>query len=173
MYHEIDSVSQLASRYNIPNEYDKLMAGIGALSSNAYTSYDETVYEENIPANELDKWLMVQADRFMHNVIRGFHTELEAVYEEKNMSMANDNSKLIDNTFALLFPHHPYGTQTVIGTQEELKNPSITNIKQYYKTWYVPNNVAICMSGDLDPDSTIAAIDRYFGQCNPTRRCPN
>ena len=172
LYHEIDSVSQLASRYNIPNEYDKLMAGIGALSSNAYTSYDETVYEENIPANELDKWLMVQADRFMHNVIRGFHTELEAVYEEKNMSMANDNSKLIDNTFALLFPHHPYGTQTVIGTQEELKNPSITNIKQYYKTWYVPNNVAICMSGDLDPDSTIAAIDRYFGQWQPNPSLP-
>ncbi len=172
MYHEIDSVSQLASHYNIPNEYDKLMSGIGAQGSNAYTSYDQTVYEECIPSNELERWLTVQADRFMHNVVRGFHTELEAVYEEKNMSMASDNSKMVDNTFALLFPHHPYGTQTVIGTQEELKNPSITNIKRFYRTWYVPNNIAICMSGDLDPDSTVAAIERHFGAWAPNPNLP-
>lgn len=74
--------------------------------------------------------------------------------------------------FSSLFPHHPYGTQTVLGTQEDLKNPSITNIKNYYKQWYVPNNMAICMSGDLDPDKTIAIIDEYFGQMKPNPELP-
>ena len=66
-----------------------------------------------------------------------------------------------------LTPTHPYGTQTTIGTQEHLKNPSITNIKNYFNKWYVPNNVAICMAGDFDPDKTIAIIDRYFGLWKP------
>ena len=78
-YHEIDSVSQLAARYNIPNEYDKLMASIGSEGSNAYTSNDVTCYVENIPSNEIANWARIQADRFQNMIIRGFHTELEAV----------------------------------------------------------------------------------------------
>lgn len=68
---------------------------------------------------------------------------------------------------AKAFPNHPYGTQTVIGTQDHLKNPSIVNIENYFKKWYVPNNVAVCMAGDFDPDKTIALIDKYFGQWKP------
>lgn len=162
-YHEIDSVSQLAARYNIPNEYVKLMSSIGAQGTNAYTSNDVTCYVEDIPSNEVDNWVRVEADRFQNMVIRGFHTELEAVYEEYNIGLANDFNKSYKAVNRLLYPTHPYGTQTTIGTQEHLKNPSITNIKNYFKRYYVPNNVAICMAGDLDPDKVIATIDRYFG----------
>ena len=163
-YHEIDSVSQLAAQYFIPNEYDKLMAAIGAEGSNAYTSYDVTCYTEDIPSNEVENWAKIQSDRFMNMTIRGFHTELEAVYEEYNMHLSDDTDKVINALFAKLFPNHPYGTQTVIGTQDHLKNPSIKNIKEYFEKWYVPNNVAICMAGDFDPDEVIATIDKYFGE---------
>ena len=88
------------------------------------------------------------------------------------MSLTRDNSKVQEAIFSSLFPKHPYGTQTVLGTQENLKNPSITNIKNYYKQWYVPNNMAICMSGDLDPDATIALIDKYFGGLKPNPELP-
>ena len=162
-YHEIDSISQLAAKYNIPNEYDKLMASIGSQGTNAYTSNDVTCYVENIPNNEIENWAKVQSDRFQNMVIRGFHTELEAVYEEKNISMASDNTKEFAALWKLLTPTHPYGTQTTIGEQEHLKNPSIINIQNYFHRYYVPNNVAICMSGDFDPDQTIAIIDKYFG----------
>lgn len=162
-YHEIDSVSQLAAKYNIPNEYDKLMASIGSQGTNAYTSNDVTCYVENIPNNEIENWAKVQSDRFQNMVIRGFHTELEAVYEEKNISMASDNDKEFAALWKLLTPTHPYGTQTTIGEQEHLKNPSIINIQNYFHRYYVPNNVAICLAGDFDPDQTIAIIDKYFG----------
>ncbi len=162
-YHEIDSISQLAAQYNIPNEYDKLMASIGSEGSNAYTSNDVTCYQENIPSNEIGTWARIQADRFKNMVIRGFHTELEAVYEEYNIGLASDGEKEWVALFKKLFPNHPYGTQTTIGTQEHLKNPSITNIKNYFRRYYVPNNVAICMAGDFDPDRVIATIDKYFG----------
>ena len=162
-YHEIDSVSQLAAQYNIPNEYDKLMAAIGSEGSNAYTSNDVTCYTEDIPSNEVENWAKIQSDRFQNMVIRGFHTELEAVYEEYNIGLSQDINKLYEALGRKLCPTHPYGLQTTIGTQEHLKNPSIRNIKQYFQKWYVPNNVAICMAGDFDPDEVIAIIDKYFG----------
>ena len=166
-YHEIDSVSQLAAQYNIPNEYDKLMATIGAQGTNAYTSNDVTCYTEDIPANEVENWAKIQSDRFQNMVVRGFHTELEAVYEEYNIGLSSDMRKLFATISKMLYPNHPYGTQTTIGTQEHLKNPSIVNIENYFNKWYVPNNVAICMSGDLDPDQTIAIIDKYFAGWKP------
>lgn len=172
LYHQIDSVSYEASKLAIPNEYDKLMAAIGAEGTNAYTSFDVTCYTEDIPSNEIENWARIQSDRFANNVIRGFHTELEAVYEEKNMSLTRDSRKLSEAMLSALFKNHPYGTHTVLGTQEDLKNPSITNIKNYYKQWYVPNNMAICMSGDLDFDQTIAIIDKYFGQLQPNPELP-
>ena len=166
-YHEIDSVSQLAAKYFIPNEYDKLMAAIGAQGTNAFTSNDVTCYTEDIPANEVENWARIQADRFQNMVIRGFHTELEAVYEEYNIGLSSDMNKQFEALMAKLFPNHPYGTQTTIGTQQHLKNPSITNIKEYFAKWYVPNNVAICMAGDFDPDEVMQTLEKYFGQWQP------
>ncbi|WP_291529770.1 M16 family metallopeptidase [Bacteroides sp. UBA939] len=172
IYAEIDSISYEASKYAIPNEYDKLMAAIGANGTNAYTSFDVTCYTEDIPSNQIDNWAKIQAERFKDCIIRGFHTELETVYEEKNMSLTRDPRKVYEAVLSSLFPHHPYGTQTVLGTQEHLKNPSITNIKEYYKEWYVPNNIAICLSGDFDPDQMIATIDKYFGVLEPNPDLP-
>jgi len=172
IYHEIDSVSYEASKLAIANEYDKLMAAIGSNESNAWTSEDATCYKEDIPQNEMENWAKVQSDRMKHMVVRGFHTELEAVYEEYNRSLTSDGSKIYEKSMALLFPNHPYGQHTVIGTQEHLKNPSIVNIENYYHTYYVPNNVAICMSGDLDFDATMDIIEKYFGDWQPNPNIP-
>ncbi|GHV64715.1 zinc protease [Bacteroidia bacterium] len=163
IYHQIDSISYAASKIAIPNEYDKLMSEIGASGTNAFTSMDQTTYIEDIPSNEVDNWAKIQADRFQNPILRGFHTELETVYEEKNMSLTNDSRKVYEKILSELFKHHPYGTHTVLGTANDLKNPSIINIKNYHKEWYVPNNMAICMAGDFDPDEVIATIDKYFG----------
>lgn len=167
IYHQIDSISYEASKLSIPNEFDKLMSAIGAEWVNAFTSYDMTCYVEDIPSNQLENWAKIQSDRFKNHVIRGFHTELETVYEEKNMSLAVDGEKVFDGILAALFKNHPYGKQSILGSQEHLKNPSITNIKEYYKKWYVPNNMAICMSGDLDFDEVMDVIERYFGDMKP------
>ncbi len=163
-YHEIDSISQLAAQYNIPNEYDKMMAFIGARGTNAHTWLDETIYKEDIPSNELERWLMIESDRFQNMVIRGFHTELEAVYEEYNLNLTADVNKVLDAMLNKLYPTHPYGTQNTIGTQAHLKNPSIVNIQNYFDKWYVPANMAICLAGDFDPDEAIRLVDKYFGQ---------
>lgn len=163
LYHQIDSISGVAAKFAIANEYDKMMAAIGAKGTNAYTWVEQTVYVNDVPSNQLHKWLKIEAERYRKPVLRIFHTELEAVYEEKNISLDEDQSKIWDNLFAGIFPTHTYGTQTTIGTIAHLKNPSIKKIKEYYNSWYVPNNMAICMSGDFDPDSAIAWVQKEFG----------
>ena len=172
IYHKIDSVSYEASKIAIPNEYDKMMSIIGSEGSNAFTSEDVTCYQEDIPSNQIENWAKVQSDRFKNMVVRGFHTELEAVYEEKNMGMVNDTRKMLEKLNEALFKKHPYGTQTVIGTQEHLKNPSITAILKQKETYYVPNNCAICVSGDFDPDNMVEIIEKYFGDWQPNPAIP-
>ncbi|MDR2586123.1 MAG: insulinase family protein [Prevotellaceae bacterium] len=167
IYAKIDSISQEASKIAIPNEYDKLMSAIGSNDSDAFTSYDVTAYMEDIPSNEIENWAYIQSERFIDPVLRLFHSELETVFEEYNMGLTDDSEKVLETIMAELFPNHPYGKQTVIGTQEHLKNPSITNIKNYFDTWYVPNNMAVVMAGDLNPDKTIKVIDKYFGKMKP------
>ncbi len=172
LYHIIDSLSYAASEIAIPNEYDKLMSLIGSQGTNAFTSDDQTVYQENIPSNQIDNWARIQADRFRNLVIRGFHTELEAVYEEYNMYLNEDAENAIYAMDSVLYKHHPYGSQQVIGTQEHLKNPSISAIKKQKATMYVPNNIAICVSGDFDPDQFVAIIEKYFGTWEPNPSIP-
>jgi predicted Zn-dependent peptidase len=163
IYHQIDSISGVAAKYAIANEYDKMLAGIGGQGTNAYTSFDQTVYVNDIPSNQLENWLAIEAERYRKPVLRLFHTELEAVYEEKNRGLDSDNSKLWEAVFAGLFVNHTYGTQTTIGTIDHLKNPSMKEIMKYFNSNYVPNNMAICLSGDFDPDVTIKLIEKNFG----------
>lgn len=167
IYHKIDSLSYEASKISVANEYDKAMTAIGSKGTNAFTSNDYTMYVENIPSNQLETWAMVQGDRFQNMVLRLFHTELEAVYEEKNISLAKDGRKTNEMMMAALFPHHPYGQQTTLGTIEHLKNPSMRNIRNYFAQYYVPNNMCVAMAGDFDPDEAIRIIDKYMGCWKP------
>lgn len=114
-YRIIDSLSYEASKLAIPNEYDKLMTSIGSTGTNAATSYDFTIYIENVPSNQLENWAKVQAERLENMVLRLFHTEIETVYEEKNMSLTNDNRRVGELMLETLFPHHPYGIHNVLG----------------------------------------------------------
>lgn len=164
IYHKIDSTSGVAAKFAIANEYDKMISGLGAKGTNAFTSFEETVYVNDIPSTEMEKWMMVESERFSELVLRLFHTELEAVYEEFNIGQDNDGRKSFQAMNKLLFPSHPYGTQTTIGTGEHLKNPSMEKIHAYFNQYYVANNMAICMAGDFDYDKTIAMVDQYFGK---------
>ena len=163
LYKKIDEVSQEASKYAIANEYDKAISSLGASGTNAHTWLDETVYKNNIPNNELEKWLKVEKERFSELVLRLFHTELEAVYEEYNRAQDNDSRLVNYELMDALFPKHPNGQQTTIGKSEHLKNPSMVAIHKYFDTYYVPNNYAMVLVGDLDFDKTIKLVDQYFG----------
>jgi predicted Zn-dependent peptidase len=167
IYAQIDKTSGEASNYSIANEYDKMMKSIGGQSTNAHTWYEETVYNEDFPSNATDQFLALQAERFRNPVFRIFHTELEAVYEEKNRGLDNDTWKVEEQSSAKLFPTHNYGQQTTIGTVEHLKNPSLVEIRKYYNKYYVPNNMILAFAGDFNPDEMIKKVDQSFAYMKP------
>lgn len=163
IYRRIDSLSQLAAQHAIPNEYDRLISQLGGKGTNAFTTFEETVYINDIPANQLERWLKLEGERFSNPQMRLFHTDLETVYEEKNRAIDNAYRRQRKKMMELLFPSHPYGQQTVLGKMEHLKNPSLKVIQEYFRTYYRPNNMAIAMAGDLDPAQTVELIEQYFG----------
>jgi len=167
IYAQIDQLSYEAAQLVASNEYDKLLSAIGARATNAYTGYDQTVYINDIPANELERWMQLESERFSYMALRLFHTELETVYEEFNMTQVNDHRKATAALRTLLFPDHPYGTQTVIGPAEQLKNPSQQKIQEFFSQYYRPNNMGIIISGDFDPEHVIALAEKYFGAYQP------
>ncbi|WP_034058973.1 M16 family metallopeptidase [Lacinutrix jangbogonensis] len=164
LYREIDKVSLEASNYSVANEYDKMTSSLGATGTNAHTWFEETVYKNKIPANELSKWLALEEERFSQLVLRLFHTELEAVFEEFNRGQDSDGRKRYAAMLDGLFPNHPYGQQKTIGTAEHLKNPSLVDINNYFDKYYVPNNMAMVLVGDLDFDATITEVEATFGK---------
>jgi len=163
IYAEIDRLSNEAAQLVAPNEYDKLAGSIGAKGTNAYTWLEQTVYLNDIPSNELERWFKLESERFRMMALRLFHTELETVYEEFNMIQDKDFRKVNNAIRQSLFPRHPYGTQTTIGTADHLKNPSHHKIQWYFQTYYVPNNMALILAGDFDPDEVVRLANKYFG----------
>jgi len=164
IYAEINSEAQLAAQYAVPNEIDKLYNSMGGGGLNAHTWYEETVYKIGLPSNRLQQWAAIESDRFVDPVFRLFHTELETVYEEKNRTLDN-GSRIIGTALdELLYKVHPYGQQPTIGTVDHLKNPSLVYIQNYFDTYYVPNNMGIFISGDINPSETIALIAEKFGE---------
>jgi predicted Zn-dependent peptidase len=162
IYAEIDRVSGEAAKFAIANEYDKMLQGIGAQGTNAFTSFERTVYVNDIPANQISTWLNIESERFRNPILRLFHTELEAVYEEKNRGLDSDDWEVYEKLFAEAFPNHNYGRQTTIGTIEHLKNPSLVKIRNYFNTYYVPNNMAVIMAGDINLDETFLLVKKNF-----------
>ncbi|MEC5395269.1 M16 family metallopeptidase [Bergeyella sp. RCAD1439] len=163
LYKSIDAVSQEAAVYAIANEYDKCVSSLGATGTNAHTWLDETVYKNTIPSNELKKWLQVEKERFSELVLRLFHTELESVYEEFNRAQDHDGRLVNYALMELLFPNHPNGQQTTLGKAEHLKNPSMKAIHRFFQDYYVPNNYALVLVGDLDFEETIRMVEDTFG----------
>lgn len=161
---KINDLNLKASEYAIPNEFDKVMANMGGTGINAYTNMESIVYHNVFPGNQLEKWMEVYYDRFANPVFRMFQSELETVYEEKNISMDDSFSRLFEELMSNLYRNHPYGQQTVLGSIEHLKTPSLRKMKTYYETFYVPNNMAVILCGDFDSETALALIEKTFGQ---------
>lgn len=159
----INAESVAASQYVIVNEFDKLVKKGGGKGMNATTSWDATIYFNAFPSSEMEKWMALYSHRFERPVFRGFQAELEVVYEEQNASVDNMGSRVYEQFLAAFFPTHPYGSRPLIGKLEHLKRPSLTQMKQFFDTYYVPNNMMLILSGNFQVEQAKELITKYFG----------
>lgn len=159
----IDRLSVDLSTKAIPGELDRIYTHLGARYTNAHTGFEETVYKNDIPNGEIERWLIVERERFTDSVLRFFPTELEVVYEEFNQELDDDFQKVSNLLMSSLFPKHPYGSRTILGKAEHLNRPSMKLLEEFRKKWYIPSNMAIAISGDIDVEETIKLIDKIWG----------
>ena len=163
IYQQIDALGLAASAYAVPNELKQLYGLLGARSLNASTSHDQTTYVVDIPAGRLAHWAALEGDRFRWPVFRAFQTEVETVFEEKNRSLDDPGRRIGATLRAALWGDHPYGGE-ILGESAHLRRPSVAEMERFFGTWYVPNNMAVVLAGDLDPDEAFALIERHFGE---------
>jgi predicted Zn-dependent peptidase len=167
IFAEIDRHTQATAAHAIPNELDRVYASLGVRGVNAFTSDEITAYIADVPSNRLDAWARVEGERFGDPVFRLFYPELEAVYEEKNLSLDSPGDRVWEALLLALFPTHPYGTQPTIGTSEHLKTPAYGDMVEYFADWYAPNNMAIVLAGDVEAAEVVPLLERSFGRLEP------
>ncbi|MBW2464605.1 MAG: insulinase family protein, partial [Deltaproteobacteria bacterium] len=162
IFKEIDAETVAISKTAVPNELSKTYSAIGVQGLNAFTNNDATVYIGSVPANRIASWARVESERFRDPVFRLFFPELEAVYEEKNRGLDSPGRRVYNLVSQTLYPDHPYGSQTVLGSVEHLKTPAYGDMVAYFERWYVPNNMAIILAGDVDAKTALPILEKYF-----------
>lgn len=158
---EINRLNIAASKYAIPNEVDAILQKMGCTGLNAGTSYDYTVYFNTLPSNQLANWMDVYVERFRNPVFRLFQSELEAVYEEKNMYENRPMYDFTRNLFTESFGNHPY-SRDVIGLADHLKNPQPSEMQKFFDTYYVANNMTLILVGDFNSAEARSLVESKF-----------
>ncbi|MBQ8223688.1 MAG: insulinase family protein [Bacteroidales bacterium] len=158
---KINELSIASTDYAIPNEVDLILTKMGGEGLNAGTSYDYTVYFNSFPSNQVEKWMDVYVERFRNPVFRLFQSELETVYEEKNMYGDQPTAAFSELMFKECFGEHPYG-RPVIGLTEHLKNPQTSKMREFFNTYYVANNMTLIMVGDFNTEEIKPLIEEKF-----------
>ena len=159
----INEVSLEAAKYTAPDEFSNLIQGIGGEGLNAFTAYDVTCYMNSFPSYQMERWLTLYADRLTNPVFRSFQAELENVFEEYNMYLDDNSTHSRNFIFGHLYKGHAYA-RDIIGYPEDLKNPKLRQLIDFYNTWYVPNNMALILVGDFDIETTKPLIEKTFGK---------
>jgi predicted Zn-dependent peptidase len=167
IFAEIDRHTQATAAYAIPNEFDRMYSKLGVEGVNAFTSDEITAYIADVPSNRFEAWAQVEGERFADPVFRLFYPELEAVYEEKNLSIDDPSDRVWESLLLALYPTHPYGTQPTIGVTEHLKSPAYGDMVEYFGDWYVPNNMAVVLAGDIDAERALPVLEATLGHWQP------
>lgn len=160
---DINRLSAIAGRYAIPNEFNSLISRYGGSGLNASTGYDATTFYNTFTPQYLRQWAMLNSERLIHPVFRLFQGELETVYEEKNMYSDNLLMPAMEKVIGTLFKDTPY-EYPIIGSTDNLKNPSLRQMQDFYNKYYVAGNMVLILAGDLRSDSIVPLLENTFGR---------
>jgi len=161
-----------AAQYVEQNEYGQIVQTEGGVGLNAATSADYTVYFYSFPANKLELWMSLESERFLDPVFREFYKEQQVILEERRLRTENSPvGKMIEEFLGTAFTTHPY-QRPVIGYEEDIRNLTRDDIRQFFETYYVPEKLTVAIVGDVDPEEVKALADVYFGRFSPQPEPP-
>lgn len=160
---EINELSVRAADYVIPNEFNRLISQYGGTGLNAGTSWDYTMYFNTFSPQYMAQWCEINSERLINPVFRMFQSELETVYEEKNMYVDMLGSQATEKIIEEFFKPHPY-QYPIIGSTDNLKNPKLSEMEEFFDTYYVASNMGLVLSGHFDADEVLPILEKTFGK---------
>ncbi|MEX2530164.1 MAG: pitrilysin family protein [Gemmatimonadota bacterium] len=159
----IRALEDSARTYVRTSEYAEILARAGARGLNATTSYEVTEYFVQLPANQMELWFILEADRMRNPIFREFYVERDVIAEERRARIENaPRGRLWETHTAAAFQVHPYGVAP-IGHMDDILSISRPAVEEYYRTHYGPDNTIVAIVGDFDPDSAVTWARDYFG----------
>lgn len=159
----INEASRAAAQYSATDEFSNLIQSIGGEGLNAGTGEDLTYYHNSFPAHQMERWLTLYSDRLINPVFRTFQAELENVFEEYNMYQDDNNEHVREFVSQHLYAGTPY-ERPIIGYPEDLKNPKLRQLIDFFHAWYVPNNMALILVGNFNTEEVKPLIEKTFGR---------
>ena len=160
---EINELSIKAAEYVIPNEFNRLISQYGGTGLNAGTSWDFTMYFNTFSPQYMTQWCEINSERLINPVFRMFQSELETVYEEKNMYADVLGSQAAEKIIEAFFKPHPY-QYPIIGSTENLKNPKLSEMEEFFNTYYVAGNMGLILSGHFHSQEVLPILESTFGR---------
>jgi predicted Zn-dependent peptidase len=149
--------------YIVKDELDKLYSENGGRNLNASTSNDITQYFLQLPANRLELWFLIESERFKYPALREFYSERNVIAEERRMGEENNAEGILDEQFMnIAFILHPY-RHSVVGYMEDIQTLTRPKAMNFYKTYYIPNNMAAAVVGDVRFETVKKLAETYFG----------
>ena len=150
-------------------EYEERLESIGA-RNNAFTSRDYTAYEVILPSHKLEMVLEIEAERLksLQLTQSNFDREREVVKEERRMGIDNNPNEIFEPMMGLVFKSHSYG-RPIIGFMKDLEKMSLEDCKEFYKSYYAPNNSILTITGDFNVKKTKKWIQKYYGALKPSQ----
>ncbi|PID56643.1 peptidase M16 [candidate division KSB3 bacterium] len=161
---EIRETQKKADAFVVSEAYSKILEEHGGIGLNASTSRDSTQYFVDLPANRLELWMLLEADRLMNIVPREFYKERDVVMEERRMRTdASPIGTLIEQFLGTAFIAHPYGLPA-IGWASDIEGLTVEELEAFYRRYYSPSNMTVALVGSIQPDAVILMAEKYFGQ---------
>lgn len=148
----------------VKDEFDKIYTEAGGSGMNATTNPDSTIYWITVPANKLELWFWMESERLLQPVWREFYSERDVVQEERRLRVESTPTGPFDEQLnAMYWTSHPYKWDT-IGWMSDLKTLSMADAKEFFDTFYAPQNLVAALVGNLDVGEAKRLAERYFGR---------
>jgi len=161
---QFDALVQKQRETIIKDHLDQIYTRNGGENLNAFTSEDQTAYFIRVPSNRLELWAWLESDRLLNPVFREFYSERDVVFEERRLRTESTPLGKYDEAFnALFWEAHPY-LWPVVGWASDIPMYTLAQAKDYFATYYAPNNITGALVGDFKIAEVTPLLERYFGR---------
>jgi predicted Zn-dependent peptidase len=160
---ELTKLEEEQAAYIVKDEIDLIYSNAGGVGLNAGTGTDQTMYMISLPANRFELFCLMESERIRNTVLREFYIERSVIQEERKQTTDAVPTRLLSEMFmGAAFIAHPYN-HPVVGWASDINSVTLEEAQVFKNKYYTPNNCVLAIVGDVNPETAIPLVEKYFG----------